>query len=84
MTWQVDFTPTIRSDLVGFDPLVHDALIDLLVEWTSHGPPREGERTLMDVTLYESELTDRYLVAYVIDDQRQRFALLWVRRRPGT
>ena len=84
MTWQVDLTPTIRSDLVGLDPAAHEALIDLLVEWTGCGPPRGESRTMIDITFYEVIVADRYLLAYVVDDERRRFALLWLRRRPGT
>jgi hypothetical protein len=84
VTWQVDLTPTIRSDLVGLDQTARDALIDLLVEWTTDGPPRGESRTMMEITFYEVPVADRYLLAYVIDDNRQRFALLWLRRKPGS
>ena len=83
MTWSVDFTTSIRADLVGLEPGVNEALLDALVVWTEHGPPREGARTIRGITFYETIIADRYLIAYSVDDERQCFVLLWLRGRPG-
>jgi hypothetical protein len=32
---------------------------------------------------YEAAIAGEYLVAFTIDDSRQRFLLLWLRERPG-
>lgn len=84
MTWEVDFTRRARSDLVGLDAEVHEALIDSLILWTADGPARENARTIIEITFYEATVAGRYLAAYVVDEERQRFAILWLRRKPGT
>ena len=84
MTWGVDFTTTARSDLVGLDSDITTAIIDTLVEWTDKGPPRSNQREIAGITFYESAVAEGILVAYTIDDSRRRFALLWLRERPGS
>jgi hypothetical protein len=84
VTWGVDLATTARSDLVGLDPDHTTAIIDTLVRWGEVGPPRTGRRVLAGVEFYESQIAKHYLVAYVIDDARRRFALLWLRERPGS
>lgn len=83
MTWEVDFTQRARSDLVGLDEEVHEALIDALLVWTADGPPLEGARTMIDVTFHEAPILTGYLAAYVVDEDRRRFVILWLRRKPG-
>lgn len=82
MTWDVDFATSIRADLVGLEPEVNEALLDKLVVWTEHGPPREGARTMQGITFYEAVVANHYLIAYSVDNDRQRFVLLWLRSRP--
>ena len=84
MTWYADFTPQVRADLVGLDESVGDALFDLLVEWSNEGPPLRGERTVGGFTFYEEVVAERFLLAYVVDQDRNRFLLLWLRNRPGS
>lgn len=84
MTWEVDFTQRARSDLVGLDAVAGEAVIDALVDWTSHGPPRDNQRTILGITFVEVTVAEAYLMAYVIDDERERFAVMWLRTRPGT
>ena len=83
MTWGVDFTTTARSDLVGLDSDVTSSIIDTPVEWSEIGPPRDNQREVAGITFYESAVADGYLLAYTIDDSRQRFVLLWLREKPG-
>ncbi len=83
MTWGVDFTSTARSDLVGLPPDVTTTIIDTLVQWSEAGPARRGRREIAGVEFYESDIAEHYLVACIIDDSRRRFALLWLRERPG-
>ena len=83
MTWGVDFTTRARSDLVGMDSGEHEAVIDSLVVWADEGPPRKQGRTLIGITFFEETVADRYLLAYTVDDQRQRFVVMWVREKPG-
>ena len=61
----------------------HEAIISSLVEWADEGPPREQGRTLIGITFFEETVADRYLLAYTVDDQRQRFVVMWVREKPG-
>ena len=84
MTWGIDFTTTARSDLVGLASDVTSTILDTLVEWSEIGPPRSNHREIAGITFYESVVADGYLVAYTIDDSRRRFALLWLRERPGS
>jgi mRNA-degrading endonuclease RelE of RelBE toxin-antitoxin system len=84
VTWGVDFTTTARSDLVGLDSDVTSTILDTLVEWSEIGPPRSNHREIAGIRFYESAVVDGYLVAYTIDDSRRRFALLWLRERPGS
>jgi hypothetical protein len=84
VTWGVDFTTTARSDLVGLDPDVTTTIIDALIEWSEMGPPRSSRREIAGITFYESVLAEDYLLAYTIDESRRRFALLWLRERPGS
>ncbi len=83
MTWGIDLTSIARSELVGLDPDVNDAVADLLMSWLAEGPPREGGRTVMDIPFYEVPVADDYLLAYSVDDERRRVAVLWIRARPG-
>ena len=83
MTWDVDYTTRIRADLVGLDQSVNDALTDLVIEWLDQGPPLRGERTLTGVTFYEDVVAERFVLAYLADQERNRFMLLWLRAKPG-
>jgi hypothetical protein len=83
VTWGVDFTTTVRSDLVGLDSDVMTTIIDTLIEWSEIGPPRSNRREIAGIVFYESAMAEAFLVAYIIDDSRRRFALLWLRERPG-
>lgn len=38
---------------------------------------------MLDIDFYEAVVADRYLLAYVLDDERRRFVLLWLRVKPG-
>jgi hypothetical protein len=84
VTWGVDLTTTARSDLVGLDSDITTMIIDTLVEWSETGPPRSNHREIAGITFYESVVAEDYLVAYTIDDSRLRFALLWLREKPGS
>ena len=83
MSWGIDFTTRARSDLVGLDPNKHEAIIDSLIGWSDQGPPCEHGRTLMEITVFEEVVADRYLLAYTVDHDRQRFVVMWVREKPG-
>jgi hypothetical protein len=83
VTWGVDFTSRARSDLVGLHPDEHEAIIDSLVAWSNEGPPHDHGRTLIGITFFEATVADRYLLAYTIDEVRQRFVVMWVREKPG-
>jgi len=83
VTWHVDFTSGVRADLVGLGPDVTEALTDVLVTWLADGPPRSNPRTMRGIGFYEAVVGERYLLAYAVDDDRQRFVLLWLRHRPG-
>lgn len=83
MTWGIDLTSIARSELVRLEPDVGDAVADVLMSWLGEGPPREGGRTVMDIPFYEAPVADDYLLAYTVDDERRRVAVLWIRARPG-
>ena len=83
MTWGIDLTSIARSELVGLAADVSDAVADLLMSWLAEGPPRAGGRTVMDIQFYEVPVDDDYLLAYTVDDERRRVAVLWIRARPG-
>lgn len=83
MTWHVDFTTGVRADLVGLPTEAAGVLTDALVAWLEDGPPRDNQRTLRGIDFYEAIIAERYLLAYIVDDARQRFVLLWLRHRPG-
>jgi hypothetical protein len=59
VTWQVDLTPTVRSDLVGLDSAAQEAVMDLLVEWTATGPPRGESKTMMEITFFKVPVAGR-------------------------
>jgi hypothetical protein len=83
VTWNVDYTTQARLDLVGLDSELTEAITDAIVDWLERGPPRRGERVLAGVTFYEETIAGRVIVGYVVDPARERFALLWIRTRPG-
>jgi hypothetical protein len=83
VTWGIDFTTRARSDLVGMDPDEHEAIIDSLMAWTADGPPREHGRTLIGITFFEETVAVRYLLAYTVDEDQQRFVVMWLREKPG-
>jgi hypothetical protein len=83
VTWGVDFTTRARSDLVGLQAEVNEAIIDLLVVWIEVGPPREAGRAIIGVEFHEVTVSDRYLMAYSVDEDRARFVVLWIRPKPG-
>lgn len=41
MTWRVDYTSRMQSDLVGLDADVSEAITDRVVAWMTAGPPRD-------------------------------------------
>lgn len=84
MSWDVDFTSAYRSDLVGLEADVDKAITNAILEWLSQGPPRRNPRNMAGTVFYEEVVGDRYLAAYMIDDVRQRFLMLWLRDRPGS
>lgn len=53
------------------------------MSWLADGPPREGGRTVMDMPFYEVPVADDHLLAYTVNDERRRVAVLWIRARPG-
>jgi hypothetical protein len=59
-------------------------IIDPLVELSEVGPPRSNRREIAGIVFYESSIAEKYLAAYTIDDSHRRFALLWMRERPGS
>ena len=82
MTWGVDYTTRMKSDLVGIEPEVNTALTEFVADWEHNGPPRSNRRAVGSMELFEELVGDRHIVAYIIDDARQRFALLWLRETP--
>ena len=82
MTWGIDLTSIARSELVGLEPGITDAVADVLMSWLTEGPPRDGGRTVMDIPFYEAPVGDDYLLAYTVDEERRRVAVLWIRARP--
>lgn len=56
--------------------------MDAIAGWSFLGPPREGKRDVGGMILYESTVAGRYLMAYVVDDNRQHFAIRWLRKKP--
>ena len=83
MSWGIDLTSIARSELVGLAADVNDAVANVLMSWLAEGPPREDGRTVMDIPFYEVPVADDYLLAYTVDDERRRVAVLWIRARPG-
>jgi mRNA-degrading endonuclease RelE of RelBE toxin-antitoxin system len=83
VTWGVDFTSRVRTDLVGLESDVHDAITETLLDWARNGPPRERGRTMQGIEFYEATVAERYLLAYSIDDARRTFVVLWIRQKPG-
>jgi hypothetical protein len=73
----------MRADLVGIDRDADEAINDLIMQWTTDGPSRDNGRTMVGIEFYEAIIAGRYLLAYVIDDERQRFVLMWLRGKPG-
>jgi hypothetical protein len=86
VTWDIDVTTRFRADVVGLDAEADAVIMGVLLRWMDSGPPRENARTMLGIEFYEAPVADRYLVAYSIDDVRQRFVVLWLREqpRPGT
>jgi hypothetical protein len=84
VTWGVDFTTQARTDLVGLEPGVNESLIDTLMAWMADGPPRDNGRVMLGIEFYEAVIADDYLMAYSVDESRQRFVVLWLRSQPGT
>ena len=57
--------------------------MDSLIERMQNGPPRDIPRRMLDMDFFETTVASRFLIAYMIDDDRQRFAILWLREKPG-
>jgi hypothetical protein len=38
---------------------------------------------MLEITFHEATIADRLLLAYAVDDSRQRFVVLWIREKPG-
>lgn len=68
MTWGIDFTATVRSDLVGLDPDVTTAILATLVQWGNSGPPCMGRRVIGGAEFFESDIAGSYFVAYIVDE----------------
>jgi hypothetical protein len=83
VSWQIEFTSGVRVDLVGLDSDATETLTSTLVTWLRDGPPQENRRTLLGMNFYEAVVAERYLLAYVVDDEHKRFVLLWLRHRPS-
>jgi hypothetical protein len=83
VSWHADFANEFRIDLIGIERVAHDEAMDLVVQWQSSGPPRENERNLGGISLFEEVVAGRYLMAYIIDESRGRFMILWLREKPG-
>lgn len=62
MSWGVDFTTNARADFVGLDPMVSEAVTDVLVAWARDGPPLATGRELRGIVFYESTVAERYLL----------------------
>jgi hypothetical protein len=84
VNWAVDVTSAYRSDLVGLESEADQAISSAILEWLNQGPPRRNSRSMAGITFYEEVIADRYLVAYMVDDVRQRFLMMWLRDRPGS
>lgn len=83
MTWGIDFTSRVRTDLVGLEEQTSEALTDTLMAWVENGPPRENRRQLGGVEFFETTIAQRYLLGYVVREDPPGVLLLWLRRRPG-
>jgi hypothetical protein len=47
-----------------------------------NGPPRINQRDFGNMSIYEEAIGDAHLVAYLVDDTRRRFLMLWLRDKP--
>lgn len=83
MSWHIDFTSAVRVDLFGLESEATEDLTNALVTWLDDGPPRQNKRTMLGIDFSETVIAERYLLAYVVDDEHQRFVLLWLRLKPG-
>jgi hypothetical protein len=83
VSWAVDVTSAYRSDIVGLESEADEAIAIAILDWLNQGPPRRNSRNIAGMTFYEEVIADRYLVAYMVDDVRQRFLMMWLRDRPG-
>jgi hypothetical protein len=83
VTWGIDFTSRVRTDLVGLEEQTSEALTDTLMAWVENGPPRENRRQLGGVEFFETTIAQRYLLGYVVREDPPGVLLLWLRRRPG-
>ena len=84
VTWDIDFTTQAREDLVGLEAEITEVITDTLIGWLDNGPSLEGERTLAGIRFCEASIAERVLLGYTVDRERRRFALLWVRSKPGS
>ncbi len=82
MTWTADYTRRIDEELIGIDPEIREAVTDLVKLWTETGPSRTNRHDVAEMELFETPVGARHLMGYIIDDERQRFALLWLREKP--
>ena len=83
MSWHLEYSSGVQVDLIGLDIDTSEALTSTLVTWLADGPPRENSRTLLGINFYEAVVAEHCLLAYVVDDERRRFMLLWLRHRPS-
>ena len=74
MTWDLDFTTRFRADVVGLEPEIDELVMGVLLRWMDAGPPRGNARTMLGIEFYQAPVADRYLMAYSIDDVRQRLS----------
>ncbi len=53
MTWGIDYTARMKSDLVGIKPEVNDALTELIANWKRDGPTCSGSRAFGSMKIFE-------------------------------
>lgn len=84
MTWRI-LTDQAWFDLERLQDSERSSVVDDLMAWIEHGPPRQARRQLGGAELFEHRLPSGFDVVYLVDERVPYVAVLRVRkaRRPG-
>lgn len=82
MTWQIFVRAAAESDLDKLGKDEQNFVTAMMFEWVENGPPRQTQRDVLGVEMFDDRVTGGFRITYVLDEDNQR--ILVVRIRKGT